>query len=249
MSNSSSGSSLIIAAIVIGLAIVTGSFIIKGSIDGGSSQLAAVMGEMQELNAKLAAAPSDPSRPPARPTRPARPDPDKEYEVEIGPSPTKGPDSAPVKIVEWSDFQCPFCQRANPTLAQVEQEYGDKVQLVFKHMPLSMHSKAPAAHKAAEAARIQGKFWEMHDLIFSDQRGMSEEKYVEYAKQLGLDVDKFNQDRNSPQVEARLAQDMAQASKLGVTGTPAFFVNGRYLSGAQPFSSFKVLIDEQLAQN
>lgn len=249
MSDSSSGSSTIVAAIVVGLSIVTASFILKGSIDNSGSQLAAVATQMQEAGAKLAAAPAGDARPAARPSRPNRPDPAKVYEIPVGAAPTKGPDSAPVKIIEWSDFQCPFCRRAIPTLAQIEKEYGDKVQLAFKHMPLSMHTKAPGAHKASEAARIQGKFWEMHDLIFSDQRGLSDAKYEEYAKQLGLDVDKFNKDRASPQVEARVNSDVAEASKLGVTGTPAFFVNGRYLSGAQPFASFKVLIDEQLAEN
>jgi protein-disulfide isomerase len=96
---------------------------------------------------------------------------------------------------------------------------------------------------------MQGKFWEMHDKIFSDPRAMSEEKYVEYATELGLDVDKFKRDVKSPQVAKRIAADTAQASKLGVTGTPAFFINGRFLSGAQPFPSFKRVIDEELAKN
>ena len=123
------------------------------------------------------------------------------------------------------------------------------MQLVFKHMPLTMHSKAQAAHEAAEAANLQGKFWEMHDKIFSDQRGMSEAKYVEYAAEIGLDVEKFKKDLKSPAVQKRIKVDTAQATKLGVTGTPAFFVNGRFLSGAQPFDSFKRLIDEMLAKN
>ena len=246
--SSSSGGSLIIAAIVLGLSVVTGSFIIKTSLDDGAAQLGVVLGEMQALTAKIAAAPAAPAAPAAR-GRSNRPDPAKEYKVAIGSSPVKGPNSAPIKIVEWSDFQCPFCSRATPTLAQIEREYGDKVQIAFKHMPLSMHPKARPAHAAAEAASMQGKFWEMHDLIFADQRGMSEAKYLEYATQLDLDIDKFKKDVASPQVEARIAEDYNQASKLGVTGTPAFFVNGRFLSGAQPFSSFKRLIDEALAKN
>ena len=246
MSDQSSGGSLIVASIVIGLAIVTGSLILKSSVDEGSAQLAATVGEMQELTAKIAAAPPAP-RPAARPARPNRPDPNKKYEVAIGSAPARGPASAPVKIVEWSDFQCPFCRRAGPTLDQIEKEYGDKVQIVFKHMPLSMHSKARPAHAAAEAARLQGKFWEMHDKIFADQRGMSEEKYVEYATELGLDVEKFKKDTTSDEVEKRIAADYAQATKLGVTGTPAFFVNGHFLSGAQPFASFKTLVDKELA--
>ena len=123
------------------------------------------------------------------------------------------------------------------------------MQLVFKHLPLTMHSKAQAAHEAAEAANQQGKFWEMHDKIFSDQRGMSEAKYLQYAGEIGLDVEKFKKDLKSPAVQKRIKVDTAQASKLGVTGTPAFFVNGRFLSGAQPFDSFKRLIDEMLAKN
>ncbi len=245
MSDSSSGGSLIIAAVVLALSIVTASFILKGSIDNGATQLAAVAGEMQAVTAKLAAAPSAPGQA-ARPSRPGRPDPSKKYEVEIGAAPTKGPDGAAIQIVEFSDFQCPFCRRVGPTLAQIEEEYGDKVQLAFKHMPLSMHTKARPAHKAAQAAAMQGKFWEMHDLIFADQRSMSEEKYLEYAGQLNLDMDQFKKDMASPGIEALISSDMAQASKLGVTGTPAFFVNGRFLSGAQPFPAFKALIDEEL---
>ncbi len=243
--DSSSGGSLIVAAIVLALSVVTASFILKGALDNGATQLAAVVGEMKELGARVAAAPTPAARP-ARPARPGRPDPSKKYEVPVGAAPTRGPDAAAVTIIEWSDFECPFCRRAGPTLAQVEKEYGDKVQIAFKHLPLSMHRRARAAHAAAEAAHMQGKFWEMHDLIFSDQRGMSEEKYEEYAEQLEMDVDKFNKDRKSPQVEARISSDVAQASKLGITGTPAFLVNGRYLSGAQPFARFKTLIDETL---
>ncbi len=96
---------------------------------------------------------------------------------------------------------------------------------------------------------MQGKFWEMHDRIFSDPRAMSEAKYIEYATELGLDLDKFKRDLKSPEVAKRIAGDTTQASKLGVTGTPAFFINGRFLSGAQPFPSFKRVIDEELAKN
>ena len=217
----------------------------KTSVDGASTQLASTVGQLQELTAKIAAAPA---AAPA-PSRPGRPNPNKKYTVEVGPSPKRGSDSAAVKIVEWSDFQCPFCRRVGPTLDQLEKEYGDQVQIVFKHMPLTMHSKARPAHAAAEAAAMQGKFWEMHDKIFADQRGMSEEKYVEYATELGLNVDKFKKDVASDKVDKRISADYAQGNKLGVTGTPAFFVNGRFLSGAQPFASFKKLVDEELSAN
>jgi len=121
------------------------------------------------------------------------------------------------------------------------------VRIVFKHMPLSNHSKAPAAHAAAEAAHRQGKFWEMHDKIFEDQRGMSPEKYLEYAAELSLDVEQFKKDIVSAEVKSRIDADSKDAQKVGATGTPAFFVNGRFLSGAKPFEAFKEIIDKELA--
>lgn len=123
------------------------------------------------------------------------------------------------------------------------------MQIVFKHLPLRMHSKAPAAHAAAEAAHRQGKFWEMHDRIFANQRQLSPEKYLEYAQEIGLDLDKFKRDSTSPEVKKRVDDDARQAASLGVTGTPGFFVNGRFLSGAKPFAAFKTLLDEELARN
>jgi protein-disulfide isomerase len=120
------------------------------------------------------------------------------------------------------------------------------VRFVFKHLPLSIHSKAMDAHLASEAAYQQGKFWEMHDMIFEDQRAMAPEKYVEYAGTIGIDVDQYKADLASAKVKARVDGDSSAAAKLGVTGTPAFFINGRYLSGAQPFSAFQRVIDEEL---
>ncbi len=121
------------------------------------------------------------------------------------------------------------------------------MRIVFKHMPLSIHPKAPAAHAAAEAANRQGKFWEMHDKIFENQREMSAQKYEEYAAEIGLDVEQFKKDVVSPEVKRRIDADTQDAQKVGATGTPAFFVNGRYLSGAKPFEAFKEVIDVELA--
>jgi protein-disulfide isomerase len=123
------------------------------------------------------------------------------------------------------------------------------VQLVFKHMPLSMHSKAPGAHAAAEAANRQGKFWEFHDKIFANSRQLDDATYLKYAEELDLNIEQFKKDQKSAQVKSRIDADVAQAGKLGVTGTPAFYINGRFLSGAQPFASFKRVIDEELAKN
>ncbi len=118
---------------------------------------------------------------------------------------------------------------------------------MFKHMPLSIHAKAAAAHAAAEAAYRQGKFWEMHDKIFEKQREMSPEKYLEYAAELALDVEQFKKDIASAEVKTRIDADSSDARKLGATGTPAFFVNGFFLSGAKPFEAFKEIIDKELA--
>jgi len=116
-------------------------------------------------------------------------------------------------------------------------------------MPLSIHPKAQAAHAASEAAHRQGKFWEMHDKIFENQRQLDNATYLKYATELGLDIEQFKKDQKSAKVKKRIDADVAQAGKLGVTGTPAFYVNGRFLSGAQPFASFKRVIDEELAKN
>jgi predicted DsbA family dithiol-disulfide isomerase len=109
-----------------------------------------------------------------------------------------------------------------------------------------MHPGAPAAHAAAEAAHRQGKFWPMHDKIFADPRAVDEASLARYAQEIGLDMDLFRRDTQSEAVRARIDADAEEARKLGVTGTPAFFVNGRFLSGAQPYESFKRLIDEEL---
>ena len=161
-------------------------------------------------------------------------------------SPIKGDAKAKLAIIEFSDFQCPFCSRVTPTLKQIETEYGEKVRIVFKHLPLSIHPKAPAAHAAAEAAHRQGKFWEMHDKIFANQREMGPEKYVEYAGEMGLDVERFKVDVIDASITGKVDADKNEAAALGITGTPGFFINGRFLSGARPFDSFKTMIDEEL---
>jgi protein-disulfide isomerase len=123
------------------------------------------------------------------------------------------------------------------------------VRIVFKHLPLSFHAKAPAAHAAAEAAHQQGKFWEMHDKIFENQREMSPENYLKWAGEIGLDVEKFTKDIASPDLKKRIDKEVAEAGALGVTGTPGFFINGKFLSGAKPFASFKTVIDKELGRS
>jgi protein-disulfide isomerase len=243
MAEESSGRSTIIAALVISLAIVGGSFFVANSLDRATAQMEVATEKLGNL--QVAAAPG----PNARPNRPQRPDATKEYKVEVGDSPVLGNEKAIVTIVEWSDFQCPFCNRVSPTLAKIKEEYGDSVRFAFKHMPLSIHPQAAAAHAAAEAAHRQGKFWEMHDLIFANQRDLAVATLEGYASTLGLDMDQYRRDLESDEVAKSIADDLAQAQKLNVTGTPSFFINGKYLSGAQPFANFKRYIDEAIEKN
>jgi protein-disulfide isomerase len=238
-----SGTPTIIAALVLGASVVGAALLIQSSLTQTNTEIASLRGAISEMKV---AAPAAPAR---QANRPARPDPSKRYTIAVDNSPALGPKDAAVTLVEFSDFQCPFCSRVTPTLTKIKETYGDKVQVVFKHLPLSIHPKAPAAHAAAEAAHRQGKFWEMHDQIFANQRAMSPEKYREFAEGMGLDVDQFDRDRASAELKKRVDADAAQAAKLGVTGTPAFFINGRYLSGAQPFEAFKRIIDEELAKS
>ena len=238
-------STVLLAAMILGASIVAGSFLVKTSLDQAAGELAGIRTAMAEMPSRVAQAPA---RPNPRPQQANRPDPNRRYEISTEGSPARGPEAAKVTLVEFSDFECPFCGRVRPTLAQIEEEYGDDVRIVFKHLPLAMHPKAPAAHAASEAAHRQGKFWEMHDLIFDNQREISDEKYQEWAGTLGLDLEKFNADRNSKEVKDRVQIDVRQAQGLNVRGTPGFFVNGRFLSGAQPFEAFKRLIDEELKE-
>ena len=240
MAEQSNGRAIIIAAVLVSLSIIGGSFFIGDSLERTTAQLEAATDAISDL--ELAAAPTAPSPP----RRPQRPDPERDYEVELGEAPTKGPENAPVTIIEFSDFQCPFCRRVSPTLAQIEAEYGERVRVAFKHMPLSMHAQAPQAHAASEAAHRQGKFWEMHDKIFENQRDLSVATLERHARSIGLDMERYAKDVADPEIKKKIDADMRQASRLNVTGTPSFFINGRFLSGAQPFDRFKVAIDAAL---
>jgi protein-disulfide isomerase len=242
MQGHSSGGGLVAAALILGASILGGAYLLTMSIDRGSAQLA-------DLNESLKTAAAAAPAAAARPSGPRRPDPQKVYKIELGDAPIRGSESAKITIVEWVDFQCPFCVRVNPTLEQIRKEYGDKVRFAFKHLPLSMHSKARAAHQASEAAHRQGKFWEMHDRIFAKPKDLSPATYLRYANEMGLDIDQYNSDLSSSSVRKVVDDDLALAGKLGVSGTPSFFVNGRFLSGAQPYASFARLIDEELAKN
>jgi protein-disulfide isomerase len=168
--------------------------------------------------------------------------------VEPGDGPSVGPKNAKVTIVEWSDFQCPFCGRVDPTIKQILSTYKDDVRLVWRNEPLPFHPNALPAAKAAMAAHKQGKFWQMHELMFAHQNELSAAKYEEGAKQLGLDVARWKTDKDSPAIAEAIQKDNAYGQQVGANGTPSFFINGKLIAGAMPFDTFKAVIDEQIAK-
>lgn len=165
--------------------------------------------------------------------------------------PSWGNPDALVTILEASDFECPFCTRVNPTLKKIKETYGpEKVRIVWKHNPLPFHKKAGPAHAASQAAFDLGgdeAFWKFHDLAFKNQKQLTEENFVAWAKEAGLDEAKFKAALKDKKYDAKVKKDLAENRKIGVTGTPAFRINGVTLSGAQPFERFKKIIDEQVA--
>jgi protein-disulfide isomerase len=161
--------------------------------------------------------------------------------------PVRGNPKAPVTLVVFSDFQCPFCARVEPTLAEVRKEYGDKVRVVWKHQPLPFHPNALPAAEAAEAAREQGKFWEMHDRLFGAQRELAPDTYERLAKEIGLDVRRFQESTRSGRHRGRIQDDQKVAAAVGANGTPTLFVNGEKVEGAVPFGTLKAVIDRRLA--
>jgi protein-disulfide isomerase len=160
--------------------------------------------------------------------------------------PSRGPENAPVEIVEFSDFQCPFCLSAFPTVNKVLATYGDKIRFVYRHYPLPNHSSARPAAEASVCAGEQGKFWQYHDRLFSSNGKLSEPELKQYAADLGLNTSSFNTCVDSRKYEKDVESDVEAGNAVGVNGTPAFFINGRALNGAQPFDAFKRVIDEEL---
>lgn len=152
---------------------------------------------------------------------------DTEVDIELEGAPVRGAPMAPVTVVEFSDFECPYCGQAHPILKRLLREHEGQVRLVFKHYPLSAHNNAINAARAAVAAQNQGKFWEMHDLMFENQDALTEEDLESYAERLGLDVERFRADMRSEETQRRVESDRAQGRELGVSGTPTIFVNGR----------------------
>ena len=163
--------------------------------------------------------------------------------------PTKGPANAPITIVEFSDYECPYCGKAQDAINKVFAAYKGKVRLVFKDFPLDFHENAPKASEAAHCADSQGKYWEYHDKLFANQTALTKDSLVTYAKEIkGLDYDKWLKCLDSGEMAKKVAKGLEDGKKAGVDGTPAFFVNGIMLGGARPFEDFKKIIDAELAR-
>jgi protein-disulfide isomerase len=192
-----------------------------------------------ELAALAAPAPS-----PGAPAAP--PEPEGKFDVRLGDAPVKGPATAPVTLIAFSDFQCPFCSRAVPTVRQLESDYQGKLRIAFKQFPLPFHDHAHLAAEAALAANEQGKFWQYHDKLFANQQALERPALETYAQELGLDMAKFRAALDSGKFKDKVDAEAKEGAAVGTTGTPTFFINGTRLVGAQPLDAFKAVIDKEL---
>jgi protein-disulfide isomerase len=181
-----------------------------------------------------------------RPVGAKQPPTDRVYEFDTRTAPAKGPDNAPITIVEFSDFQCNFCKKSQPTLGRIEEVYGDRLRWVWKHLPLSMHADAPMAHLASVAAANQGKFWEFKDLLFADQGRLKPDDLRQHAFSLGLKMQPFEEALSDLETQRIVEADMEEAVAIDLTATPGLFVNGRYVRGNKPFEVFVEAINTEL---
>lgn len=172
------------------------------------------------------------------------------YDIPIDENdPSFGPEDAPVVMIEFSDFECPYCRRhALEVQGRLLEAYGDQIRLVYKDFPLSsIHANAIPAAEAAQCAQEQGQFWGFHDLLFSMQLGLSPDAYQQYATTLGMDLDSFNECVSERRYSEDVLADYNYAASLGVRSTPTFFINGIAVVGAQPFEVFAQVIDAELS--
>jgi protein-disulfide isomerase len=171
------------------------------------------------------------------------------YDVAINEhDPSRGPKDAPITIVEFSEYQCPFCARVNPTLKGLEQKYAGKIRIVYKDFPLQNHAQAPKAAEAAHCAGEQGKYWELHDRLFANQQQLQVPQLKQHAGAIGLNQAAFDQCLDSGKHAAIVKEDVDYGGRMGVASTPTLYINGRLVTGAQPPAIFESIIDEELAK-
>ncbi len=172
------------------------------------------------------------------------------FEVPVSDTdPAIGSAKAPVTLIEFSDFQCPFCLRVTPTLKKIQSTYGDKVRIVWKDFPLTqIHPQAFKAGEAGQCAAEQGKFWEFHDQVFANQQALLPDDLKKYAAGVGVDAARFNACLDMSKHAEVVRNGVAEGTRLGINSTPTVFINGRRVSGAQPYEVFAGIIDEELSR-
>jgi protein-disulfide isomerase len=217
-----------------------------------AKDLAEIKGKQDEILQRLTAIEEGQKKLQAgAPARAARAEEDfnKSYTIAVAGSPVRGKPDAPVTIVEFSDFQCPFCARSNPIVEGVLKKYPDKVNYVYKHFPLAFHAAARPAAQASIAAQEQGKFWEMHDVLFANQATLDASKLEDYAKQAGLDLARFKKDLETKKAEydKRIDAELALGQSVDVRGTPTLYVGGKKVR-VRTVDGMSAMIDEQLKQ-
>lgn len=170
-------------------------------------------------------------------------------QVRMDGGPDKGAATAPITIVKFEDFHCPFCKRVQPTFTELLTKYDGKLKLIHRDFPLDqLHPQARKAHEAGRCAEEQGKFWAYHDTLYANAPKAAPDQLKAYAQEVGLDMATFEQCMNAGKYKAAVQQDLEEGTRAGVTGTPTFFINGRMLSGAQPLEKFVQIIDDELAR-
>ncbi len=230
-------SNLVVMMIVLSLFLLSGC-VDKKQLDRIEQNQTDILAKLKVVEEKIGKVPA------AAPKRPTI-DYNKVHNLPIGLSAIKGNKDAKVTIVEFSDFQCPYCARLQPTLRDVLKAYPNDVKLVFKDFPLSFHKQAKNAAKAARAAGEQGKYWEMHDLIFENFAKVNEAMFKDFANKLNLDMTKFLADFNSTKYDRLIQQDINLGRQAGVTGTPSLFMNGKRMQ-RRSFDDFKEQIEANL---
>lgn len=159
----------------------------------------------------------------------------------------QGSTSAPIVLVEYADYQCPYCGQAYPIIKQLQKKFGENMAFVFRNYPIQeLHPYALHVAIAVETASLQGKFWEMHDMIFENQRNLDDQSLVDYARRIGVDTEKFENDFGSKATVNKVEKDMESGNEAGVQGTPAFFVNGKYFTGNWTTSEFMEYLESLL---
>ncbi|MCP4007330.1 MAG: thioredoxin domain-containing protein [bacterium] len=239
-----------LAVVGFALLVLVGSLGCQPPGSASKADVDAISAKQDEILAKLTALEAGQKRLAAAPAKRPGPPPEdfnKVHKINTAGSPVLGNPDAPIELVEYSDFQCPFCDRVRPVLKEVLEKNQGKVKLVFKHFPLSFHRSARPAAVASMAAAEQGKFWEMHDVLFENHRSLDSSKFEEYAQKAGLDVERFKADlaKNKAAYEKKVSSDFSEGQSNDVRGTPSLYIGGKKVRARSP-EAMSAMIEEAL---